>query len=164
MKCFNLIGQKTFICTTAAVPSGGSEYTITFNRLVNPSHSYPPAFGLVDLKYAFRYNVHHYIYAFSSAPTNDTSFRITVAAFTATTYLARFSINYLAVSKDMKQFYLRYIQKQLGISRIVNQASPYTVISGISPALPSTADIKVVVLVRGISLIINQTPVYLFDY
>jgi len=68
--------------------------------------SYAPAISFVDLKYIFKYNVDRYVGSLSFIPTSNSSFILTVGAVDANLNLLRFAINYLAVSQDMKTFFI----------------------------------------------------------
>jgi hypothetical protein len=83
----------------------GLNYTITFNQLINPTTNYMPAVGFVDLNYMFQYNISQYVGIYSY-PSTATGFVLRVAADDASGRLSRYSINYLAVSEDLKDFFI----------------------------------------------------------
>ena len=95
---FLIIGQYT-LATPITGSAHNRDYAITFNRLINVTTRYHPAIGFVDLKYLYSLSSSGWIDVGNDPVPTATGFTLKVRSFkSANLYLARLTINYLAVS------------------------------------------------------------------
>lgn len=165
IKRYNIFNQGKYTITSSysAVSYYNVYFTITFNHLMNPTTKYSPAIGFVDLSYFMTYNLPTFIVVISYFKTS-TDFTILVEVYNSPTKLARFSIDYLAVSKDLTDFFIYIDITSKAVNRIISTTNSYTSTKSLSQPLPITSNITTFISINYLYPRIINASSNLYDY